>query len=60
MAWDTDGLGFNFWRAGENFSFHRIQIGSGFHPDSYEMGTGGFFKEVGVKRPDLNRPVIAM
>jgi hypothetical protein len=34
----------------ENFSLHyRVQNGSGVHPASYQMGTGGF--SLGVKRP---------
>jgi hypothetical protein len=35
-------------RWGQEFS-HVVQTGSGVHPTSYPMGTGGFF--LGVKRP---------
>jgi hypothetical protein len=45
-------LGFDS-RQGQKFALrHIVQIGSGAHPASYPMGTGGFFpggKAIGVK-----------
>jgi hypothetical protein len=46
LAFDSRGGG----GGAENFSLHhRVQNGSGAHPSSYPMGTGGSFP--GVKRP---------
>jgi hypothetical protein len=42
-GWTIGVLGFDS-RGGENFSLHhRVQNGSGAHPDSYPMGTRGSF-----------------
>jgi hypothetical protein len=41
---DDRGSRVRFPAGGENFSLHhRVQIGSGIHPASYSMGTGGSF-----------------
>jgi hypothetical protein len=43
-------IGVRFPAEAGNFSLrHRVQTGSGAHPVSYPMGTGGSFS--GVKRP---------
>jgi hypothetical protein len=48
MGWTTEGSEFES-RWGQEFSLlHVVQTGSGAHPASYPMGTGGSFP--GVKR----------
>jgi hypothetical protein len=48
--WTTESLGFES-RYGQKFSLlHVVQTGSGVHPTSYTMGTGGSFP--GVKLPE--------
>jgi hypothetical protein len=34
---------FNYRHRGNFSLYHRVQTGSGAHPTSYPMGTGGFF-----------------
>jgi hypothetical protein len=40
---DDRGSGVRFPSGAGNFSLHRVQNGSGAHPASYPMGTGGSF-----------------
>jgi hypothetical protein len=48
-GWTTEGSEFES-RMGQEFSLLQVvQTGSGVHPTSYTMGTGGSF--LGVKRP---------
>jgi hypothetical protein len=49
MGWTTKGSEFESRWAQEFSLLHVVQIGSGTHPVSYPMGTGGLFP--GVKRP---------
>jgi hypothetical protein len=42
MGWTTMGSGFESWGEHE-FSRLHVQTGSGVHPASYPMGTGGSF-----------------
>jgi hypothetical protein len=43
MGWMTEGLEFKS-RQGQEFSLlHAVQTGSGVHPTSYPIGTGGSF-----------------
>jgi hypothetical protein len=50
MDWTIGVLGFDSRRGAWNFSLHHcVQNGSGAHPASYPMDTGGSFP--GVKRP---------
>jgi hypothetical protein len=42
---DDRGPAVRFPAGARNFSHHRIQNGSGAHPASYSMGTGGSFSE---------------
>jgi hypothetical protein len=49
MGWTTEGSEFES-RWGKEFSlFHVVQTGSGVHPTSYSMCTGGSFP--GIERP---------
>jgi hypothetical protein len=41
-GWAKEGSEFES-RNGEEFFLHVVQTGSGFHPTSYPMGTGGSF-----------------
>jgi hypothetical protein len=48
--WYGDGLDGIDSRQGQDFSLlHVVQTGSGAHPASYPMGTGGSF--LGIQRP---------
>jgi hypothetical protein len=40
---DDQGVGVRVPLGSRIIIFHLVQIGSGAHPASYQMGTGGFF-----------------
>jgi hypothetical protein len=49
MALKTEELELEAWEGQEFSLLHIVQTGSGIHPTSYPMGTGGFIP--GVKQP---------
>jgi hypothetical protein len=53
-GYGLDGQGSILSRAIYFSLFHSVQIGSGAHPDSYTMGTGGSFPEVKQPRSEAD------
>jgi hypothetical protein len=50
-GWTTEGSELELRKSQEFSLLHLVQIGSGVHPPSYPMGTGGYFpgcKEAGA------------
>jgi hypothetical protein len=43
MGWTTEGSEFESQKGQEFSLLHVVQTGSGVHPTSYPMGTGGSF-----------------
>jgi hypothetical protein len=44
MSWTTEGSEFESQQI-QKFSFHVVDTGSGVHPTSYQIYTGGYFSE---------------